>query len=459
MADNLKYTFTKHTQPTYYDIENERILSAREYVGIRIDDDNDKVVFYESDGGKEDLKNQHNLLAEVDSFVEKHLKQIKINPELSPSEIRKKIDYVKLFSRIDKKMKQHLQDIQNHDKLMYNFGFYHNLMQKMYNFTPVGIEAMLTGKKYPRATAIHDFFRGVDRQEIEEGIKNLPKEFRELMLEFAKQHNFSASRKNWINEADKQYRIADKKAPHTGEYEDENMYNVLMRAKIAVLIDRLKWKYFKKTKNIEIFFNKEEQAKLNAMSDEELVKQFGAGTTQFFESAFAIKQRIEKIIADERDITPFMQTLNKTKNLSYYNQDIIKLLYATIKTKYNKFNKNKEVLRFVHALHEVAEDAKLKQEMRDTFGFKKGYEVYVSNDRNMADTKKERHAKLKQAAERIQSGKVVNGAVVADKIADLYIKYGVKPVDNKETAKMIHATKTPSRAQKKIFEKYLSKGK
>ena len=66
MADNLKYTFTKHTQPTYYDIENERILSAREYVGIRIDDDNDKVVFYESDGGKEDLKNstdyQKNLI-------------------------------------------------------------------------------------------------------------------------------------------------------------------------------------------------------------------------------------------------------------------------------------------------------------------------------------------------------------------------------------------------------------
>ena len=77
----------------------------------------------------------------------------------------------------------------------------------------------------------------------------------------------------------------------------------------------------------------------------------------------------------------------------------------------------------------------------------------------MADTKKERHAKLKQAAERIQSGKVVSGTVVADKIADLYIKYGVKPVDNKETAKMIHATKTPSRAQKKIFEKDLSKGK
>ena len=47
MADNLKYTFTKRTRPTYYDIENERILSAREYVGIRIDDDNNKVVFYE----------------------------------------------------------------------------------------------------------------------------------------------------------------------------------------------------------------------------------------------------------------------------------------------------------------------------------------------------------------------------------------------------------------------------
>jgi hypothetical protein len=459
MPDNLKYTFTKYSQPKYYDIGKERLQINREYVGIRVADDQDKIIFYEPDAGKEDFTNQHNLLAEVDSFVEKHLRQIKIDPELLPIEIRKSINYTKLFSRIDKKMEQHIQDIRNHEKLMTDFGHYYNLMQKMSKFTPVGIEAMLTGKKYPRATAIHDFFRGVDRREVEDRIKKLPKEIRELMLEFAKQHNFDTSHKNWITEAEKQFDIAAEKEPHTKKYQEENLYNVVMRAKIGVLIDRLKWKYFKKTNNIEIFFNGTEQAKLNAMSDEYLAQQFGAGATQFFENALAIKQRIEIIIQKKRDITPFMATLNKTRDLNYYNQDIIKLLYTTIKSHYSKFNKNNEVLRFVRALHEVAEDAKLKQEMRDTFGFKKGYEIYVSQEKKLSDVKKERHAKLKQAAERIKSGKVVSEVIIADKMADLYIKYGVKPVDKDKTVQKIHATKTPSRTQKKILERYLSKNK
>ena len=136
MPDNLKYTFTKYSQPKYYDIGKERLQINREYVGIRVADDQDKIIFYEPDAGKEDFTNQHNLLAEVDSFVEKHLRQIKIDPELLPIEIRKSINYTKLFSRIDKKMEQHIQDIRNHEKLMTDFGHYYNLMQKMSKFTP-----------------------------------------------------------------------------------------------------------------------------------------------------------------------------------------------------------------------------------------------------------------------------------------------------------------------------------
>lgn len=79
--------------------------------------------------------------------------------------------------------------------------------------------------------------------------------------------------------------------------------------------------------------------------------------------------------------------------------------------------------------------------------------------KNQTDIKKEQHRKLRQAAERIKSGKVVSEVIIADKMADLYIKYGVKPVDKDKTVQKIHATKTPSRTQKKILERYLSKNK
>lgn len=441
----MRYTFTKRR--AYYG-NNEGELA-----GIMVTDGNQHHDFLEHTIHGVDRQNESNLFASIDKFVDDNLKTIKIDTNMPPAKMRHKLDFPQLYKSTDAKIAKYFQEIADYWKRQHIATDYENITQEMSHFTPVGVEAMLTGKKYPRWTAVFDFFRLVDRENIQNAINTLPKEKRNEMLKFAKEHNFNVSHSDWRthgrNQSDEEFR---KNNPEHSDFTEKNFYNIIMRAAVTVLSDRLKWEYYKKTNDFDVFFDKADQKALNAMSDEQLAKTFGTGAVQYFENALVIKQRIQKIIAEKRDIAPFLEKLRM--NLDYYNQDVIKLLYDSVKNDYSKFSKSKAVVDFVRALYEVTKDPNMKKNMQETFGIKNAYEVFKSSKQDIIAQKAEKHRKLTKAAERIKSGNARSGVVIADDIAKLYNEYQVVPVDKKKTVKKLHAKKPLSKAQQHIVDKY-----
>lgn len=440
----MRYTFTKRRA---YFGNNEG-----ELVGISVTDGNQHYDFFESTINDVDRQNQSNLFANIDKFVDDNLKTIKIDTNMAPAKMRHKLDFPHLYKSTDAKIEKYFQEIADFWKKQHIANDYYNIAQKMSNFTPVGVEAMLTGMKYPRWTAVFDFLRFVDRENIQDAINALPKEKRTEMLKFAKEHNFNISHSEWRAHGRKQSNREFKNNPEDNDFTKKNFYNIVMRAAVTVLADRLKWEYYKKTKNFEIFFDKADQTALNALSDEQIAKIYGAGAVQYFENALVIKQRIEKIIAEKRDISPFLKQLRM--NIDYYNQDIITLLYDSVKHNYSKFSKSKDVVNFVRALHEVTKDPTVKKNMQETFGLKNCYEVFPSPKQDIKKTKVEKRKNLANAADRIKSGNARSGVVIADDIARLYNEYGVAPVDKQKTVNKLQAKKPLSKAQQQIVKRY-----
>lgn len=440
----MRYTFTKRL--VWYG-NNEGELA-----GISVTDGKQHHDFFESTVHTVDRQNQSNLFASINKFVDDNLKTMKIDTNMAPAKMRHKLDFPHLYKSTDAKIEKYFQEIADFWKKQHIADDYYNITQKMSNFTPVGVEAMLTGMKYPRWTAVFDFFRFVDRENIQNAINALPKEKREEMLKFAKEHNFNISHSDWRAHGRKQSKQASQNDPEYSDFTKKNFNNIIMRAAVTVLADRLKWEYYKKTKNFEIFFDKADQTALNALSDEQLAKIYGPGAVQYFENALVVKQRIEKIIAEKRDISPFLKQLRM--NTAYYNQDIIKLLYDSVKHNYSKFSKSKDVVNFVRALYEVTKDPAMKKNMRETFGLKNVYEVFPSPKQDIKKTKVEKRKNLADAADRIRSGGARSGVVIADDIARLYDEYGLAPVDRQKTVEKLQAKKPLNKAQQQIVKRY-----
>lgn len=117
-----------------------------------------------------------------------------------------------------------------------------------------------------------------------------------------------------------------------------------------------------------------------------------------------------------------------------------------MKNNHNKFKKNRYVDYFMINLHDAARSKDLKTQIVDTFGLKGKFDHW--------EKRKKKEEKLIKAAERIKSGNVRSGVVIADDIARFYNEYGVAPVDKDETVKKLHAKKPLSKAQQQIVKRY-----
>lgn len=451
MTDQIRYVFTKlQTCPYGQPVEQQG-------VGVIDKEGHQYLTFFLSpEHIKRDPENKSGFFRQIELFVNKQLKKIKVDASLSPTEFLKKIRFDKLYANFDKTVEKQIQKEKDYWQNARIMDAYYDITQTMSRFTPVGIEAMLTGKKYPLATSIHDFLRGVDRTEIQDAINALPADKRKELLKFAKEQNFDIPHQTWREHGWQKIHNSnayETRAVDLVEFSRKNLFNSEMRLAVSALIDRLKYEYYKKTNNMEVFFTKQEYAKINSMSDIDVAKTYGTWATQFFENALVIMQRIEKIAQEKRDITPFMKELYDISypHREYYcNQDIIRLFYNTLKNNYNKFKKNRYVDYFMGYLHDAARNKDLKTQIADTFGLEGSF----SRAMNYREKLKKKEEKLIKAAERIKSGNVRSGVVIADDIARLYNEYDVVPVDKKKTVKKIQAKKSLSKAQQQIVDRY-----
>lgn len=448
MTDQIRYVFTKlQNSPDGHPVEQQG-------VGVINDTGYMHFALLSPTRMQRDPENRNGFFRQVELFVNENLKKIKVDTSLSPTEFLKKIRFDKLYANFDKTVEKQIQKEKDFWQNVRVLDNYYAITQKMSRFTPVGIEAMLTGKKYPLATSIHDFFRGMDRKDMQDAINALPTDKRKELLKFAKEQNFDIPHQNWKEHGYKKT-IAngefEKRDNDFAEFSRKNLFNSEMRLAVSALIDRLKYEYYKKTNNMDVFFTKQEYAEINRMSDIDIVNIYGAGATQFFENALVIMQRIEKIAQEKRDITPFMKRLIEKDNPEYYsNQDIIRLFFNSIKNNYNKFKKNRYVDYFMGYLYDAARNKDLKTQIAETFGLKDRYNGVISH----REKRKKKEEKLIKAAERIKSGGARSGVVIADNIARLYNEYDVASVDRDKTVEKIKAKKSLSKAQQQIVDRY-----
>lgn len=448
MTDQIRYVFTKRQNCPYG--------QPAEQQGVGVIDKEGHLSFelLSPEITGRDPENKSGFFRQIELFVNKQLKKIKVDASLSPTEFLKKIRFDKLYANFDKTVEKQIQKEKDYWQNVRILDAYYDITQTMSRFTPVGIEAMLTGKKYPFATSIHDFLRGVDRTEIQDAINALPADKRKDLLKFAQEGNFDIPHQTWREHGWQKIHESDgfeTRAVDLVQFSRKNLFNSEMRLAVSALIDRLKYEYYKKTNNMDVFFTKQEYAKINSMSDIDIAKTYGTGATQFFENALVIMQRIEKITQEKRDITPFMKKLLERSKPEYYsNQDIIRLFYNSIKNNHNKFKKNRYVDYFMAYLHNAARSKDLKTQIADTFGL----EGRFSSAMDYREKRKKKEEKLIKAAERIKSGNARSGVVIADDIARFYNEYEVAPVDKKKTVKKLQAKKPLSKTQQQIVDKY-----
>lgn len=448
MSNQVQYVFTK--------LQNSPNGQPVEQQGVGVIDKEGHLSFelLSPKVTERDPENKSGFFRQIELFVNNQLKKIKVDTSLSPTEFLKKINFGKLYAGFDKAIEKQIQKEKDFWQNVRMLDEYYAITQMMSRFTPIGIEAMLTGKKYPFATSIHDFLRGVDRKEIQDAINALPADKRKDLLKFAQERNFDIPHQTWKEHG--RQKALDSKGFETRnddlvQFSRKNLFNSEMRLAVSALIDLLKYEYYKKTNNMDVFFTKQEYAKINSMSDIDIAKAYGTGATQFFENALVIMQRIEKITQEKRDITPFMKKLLERSKPEYYsNQDIIRLFYNTIKNNHNKFKKNRYIDYFMAYLHNAARSKDLKTQIADTFGL----EGRFSSAMDYREKRKKKEEKLIKAAERIKSGNVRSGVVIADDIARLYNEYEVAPVDKKKTVKKLQAKKPLSKAQQQIVDRY-----
>ncbi len=449
MTDQIRYVFTKLQNCPYgQPVEQQG-------VGVIDKEGHQSFELLSPKLTGRDPENKSGFFRQIELFVNNQLKKIKVDASLSPTEFLKKIRFDKLYANFDKTVEKQIQKEKDYWQNVRIMDAYYDITQTMSRFTPVGIEAMLTGKKYPLATSIHDFLRGVDRTEIQDAINALPADKRKDLLKFAQEGNFDIPHQTWREHGWQKIHNSnayETRAVDLVEFSRKNLFNSEMRLAVSALMDRLKYEYYKKTNNMEVFFTKQEYAKINSMSDIDIAKTYGTWATQFFENALVIMQRIEKIAQEKRDITPFMKELYDISypHREYYcNQDIIRLFYNTLKNNYNKFKKNRYVDYFMTKLHDAARSKYLKTQIADTFGLNGRFSYWEKREK-----RQKKEEKLLKAAERIKSGMARSGVVIADDIARLYNEYEVVPVDKKKTVKKLQTKKPLSKAQQQIVDRY-----
>ena len=399
---------------------------------------------------KRDYKNMENVLSEIDDFIAQHIRKVSFKADETPADARKKIaKYTyenKHMAKIDDAVSADIHAQVMHDYNTQNAEYYAQALMALSKLEPAGVYAILTESNYPFTLAARDFARGVSYKQIRENIKKLPRDIVTRLLSFAVQRNYILSAEackvegaNFKAEVARSYPKIDRST--------ERMDTVLGRAVAELLHDALAYKYYKRTGNMEIFADGAAKRYIDQMSDVDLVKFVGWKVMQNYGYALFVIQRMEKIIASNRDITPLITELNKTLGDGYVNQDIMRIMYNTLAPHYNKFKQNKKVSEFVGRLRNYVKDERFAKQMAETFGLP---------DAPKPNKEKVR-ARLKDAAARIESGDAYSGVVILD--LKNYLQENLAVVPTSQTYDRIKKNVSPADVQKKIMQQYGKKQK
>lgn len=408
---------------------------------------------------KTDYLNQNNILKEVRDYVSMNAKKIHFPKNTSVKQaldiIYKNIGNTKTDEKIRKKTQAMIDDTINLKKAFENTNLYNNIITDLpYYFIPDGIKAIVLGEKYPAKAAMHDFARGVDRKKMIKKIEALPFYLQDRLRKFCTENNFM-----WDNDTKyKEYRSISeneiKKFYHYANTEKE--YNEYVAyAADDLLRDAAKYEYFKKTGNKDIFFSKMQQMEIEAMTDDELAKKYATASRQRFDRAIIIKERIEKLIKQNKtkDITQFIHNVWRSHHDYFCNPDIARMMFDTLKPHFNKFKQSDEINHYFAVMLETFKDAKLEQDISDTLGIDiRVWAKEKTTKEKLKENKTRMKKSLSDAAKRISSGDIVSGVAILEEVEALKKNYGVRT--GPDTFNKAKALREPTATQKKIAERF-----
>ncbi len=440
----IQYKFGKRY---YISADGASTLSERELIVVHAESDRGRHAYSydQSRGMPRDYKNMKNILAQAEQYVAENLAKVSFRADESPASAREKIknfiDSKNQYVAFDASICNDINARENYRQQLVNAEYYKRALLALSKFEPAGVQAILTGAKYPFSMVAHDFARGISHKQIKQDIAKLPIPVVKRLREFAAQRNYILSLDACNTEGRDYIDSVARKYPKI-DLSPERVDDIIARAVDDMLRDALEYKYYKRTGNMEIFVGPNGQKTADALSDKGLLDVVGWNVMQNYGNALQVARRMKMIIAAERDITPFITELNKMLGDGYVNQDIIRIMFDTLSPHYNKFKHNKKVSEFIGRLHFYAKDARLATHIAQTFGLKDAAKP----------NKTDAHLRLKEAATRIASGDNISGVVIVDRELQMARDFAVKPTP--ETFDRIKKSIKPTAVQQKILQKY-----
>ena len=439
MSSGVKYRLDKSRYVLYN--------TALETLGVVAETEHGTAIFHPSQtqGVARDHLNRENLYKKINNFVAITVPKVGVRKNMTPEQALAQIDKKVATPDvvIDKKILKYTADYKKWFEDLYDMENYRSIVFALRDFTPTGIQAMVTGSKYPFDAAAQDFLKGVTHKNVIKEIQNLPENLQKRLAKFCAKNNFVITQEIAHAEASEIQKEYSKK--HPSLYSDKSDVNkAIGRVADDMVRDAAKYEYFKMTGNMDVFMSPQDQVAVQDLSDEDLAKKFAPYLGQYFEDALIIKQRMENLMMAGKDITHFVEQVHKHMKVNdYCNQDIIRLMYDTLKLKYNKFNKNKAVDKFMRALLEMTTDQQLIKQINDTF------DIATTKETNKKVRAREA---LRMAAKRIQNGDAIADTAIFAEVADLRSKYGV--ISTKDTYKKAKAARKPTKTQLEIVRRF-----
>lgn len=444
----IQYKFGK----SYYIASHGNTYSEQELIVIHAENMRGRYAYSydQARGTHRDYKNIKNELAQAEEYIAERLGKVSFSTDEKPAEaitkIEKFIDAKNQYRAFDTSIAADIDANEDFYLKIQNAEYYHRALLALSKLEPAGVHAILTGGKYPFSAAAHDFARGISHKQIRADIKKLPTPVVRRMREFASQRNWVLSF-DAANTEGRDYTDSVLRSRPKIDHSSERVDNVIARAVDDMLRDALEYKYYKKTGNMGIFITESGQYSADKMPDAELLKVVGWNAMQNYGNALQVICRMGRIIAANRDITPFMTELNKTLGDGYANQEIIRMMYNTLSPHYNKFKNNKKVSEFVSRLRYYVKDSRLATQMAETFGL---------SDAPKPNKDKVR-AELAAAAARIAAGDNVSGVVVLDNELKMARDFAVIPTP--ETYGRIKKSIKPTVVQAEIVKRFAPRQK
>ena len=448
MATDVRYVFKK----SYYYLHGRDI----EQIIVQAKLPNGATYTYQppqGEGTARDYKNNSNMLANLDEYLERRVKGLNFKSTTTVkealSQIQKYIDQKDLYAEFDTGVYKDVVAEEAFSKRLREAGIYQNILANLIRFNPAGIRAIITGEKYPIRAAIHDMSHGGSRKEVLDLIAQLSDETREILQKEIKKQNYEIT-PTVANRLSREYFTKVIETTPKIDNSKERMSNMYARAADDALYDALAYKYYKTTTDEDIFLTTLEQKKIDKLSDAELVEQFGPDMSQRFANAMQIIHRIKQLEEKKQPTTSLFKELNKV-SFGYFNQEIIKMFFDALKDTHNRFKYDKESFKFITKLAYYIKDDNMLRKFVETFGFDK-YIAQQINQEMMQDLKKEHTETLKKAAKRLQGGDYISDIAVIDRKRKILDEYNV--AETPETHTTIKSKIPLSKTQKKIIERF-----